>query len=191
MTETPPRRLAARPKGLSANIGATLTQPISLFRSLVEAPQRQWLTIALIVLILVGLAAVRFDARLRESAAGGIATEGGVPISPSGGGGVPPPGGGGGGVPPPSGGGGDLGGGGTAPPTTADVGTVWTTALLAGTRLALMWGGMAILLSLVSLLQGRAPDMALNLHVAIWSSLPLGVMALLQIIYYGMGGAVG
>lgn len=75
-----------------------------------------------------------------------------------------------------------------APPAAADN---WTTALVAGSVIVISWLVQALLLCEVSLLNGKMPRFGLNLRIAIWSSLPLGLMALLQLIYYAAGGLAG
>jgi hypothetical protein len=64
----------------------------------------------------------------------------------------------------------------------------WTTALLAASVIIISWIVQAILLCEVSLLNGKAPRFGLNMRVAIWASLPLGLMALLNLIFYSVGG---
>lgn len=66
----------------------------------------------------------------------------------------------------------------------------WAAVLLTLTQVLAMWLGLAIVLSLVSLFNGARPRLAHNLQIAIWSSVPLGIMALLQVIYVASGGAI-
>lgn len=67
----------------------------------------------------------------------------------------------------------------------------WTTALVAASVVVISWLAQALLLCEVSLLNGKMPQFGLNLRITIWSSLPLGLMALLQLIYYAAGGLSG
>lgn len=73
------------------------------------------------------------------------------------------------------------------PETTQDQ---WTMILLTLAQVLAMWFGAAVVLMLVSLFQGKRPRFGHNLQLAIWASVPLGVMALLQIIYVASGGVI-
>jgi hypothetical protein len=74
----------------------------------------------------------------------------------------------------------------TPPPAAAN----WTTALLAASGIVASWLVQAVLLCEVSLLNGVAPRLGLNFRAAIWASLPLGLMALLQLLYMAAGGTI-
>ncbi len=67
----------------------------------------------------------------------------------------------------------------------------WAAALVAITRLVLSWLLQAILLSEVTLFQGAAPRFGLNWRIAVWASLPLGLMAGVQLLYRSGGGVIG
>jgi hypothetical protein len=67
----------------------------------------------------------------------------------------------------------------------------WNIALITASTFIISWIVQALLLSLVSLLKGSAPRLGLNLQIAIWAALPLGVMAGLQLLYYNAGGPIG
>lgn len=73
------------------------------------------------------------------------------------------------------------------PETTQDQ---WTAVLLTLAQVLAMWFGVAVVLMLVSLFQGKRPRFGHNLQLAIWASVPLGVMAVLQIIYVASGGVI-
>ena len=66
----------------------------------------------------------------------------------------------------------------------------WSAALVAITRLVLSWLVQAILLSEVTLFQGAAPRLGLNWRIAVWASLPLGLMAGVQLLYRSGGGVI-
>jgi hypothetical protein len=72
--------------------------------------------------------------------------------------------------------------------TTSDT---WSAGLVATSRLVLSWLLQAVLLSLVSLLNGSAPRLGLNWRVVVWASVPLALLALVQILYRSGGGVVG
>lgn len=67
----------------------------------------------------------------------------------------------------------------------------WNISLITASAFLLGWLAQALLLSLVSLFKGRAPHFGLNLQIAIWAALPLGLMAGLQLLYYSAGGPIG
>lgn len=73
------------------------------------------------------------------------------------------------------------------PETTQDQ---WTVVLLTLAQVLAMWFGAAVVLMLVSLFQGKRPRFGHNLQLAIWATVPLGVMAVLQIIYVASGGVI-
>ncbi len=66
----------------------------------------------------------------------------------------------------------------------------WSGVLLTGVQVLAMWFGLAAVLMLVSLFQGKRPRLGHNLQIAIWSSVPLGAMAVLQIVYVASGGVI-
>jgi hypothetical protein len=169
-------------RGLVGNATTALLQPITFYRTFPAA--RHWLWAALFVLVMVGWSSVRQEALRQETPAAGVAFElppaeqfpadpgiGGIP------GGVPP------GLAP------------TGAPTTAtaapDISETLMTALVAAGGVVLAWVIQALLLILVSMLRGFAPSFGRNIQIAVWASLPLGVMALLQLIYIAAGGQGG
>ena len=182
-----------RPRGIVAQVVTLLLQPGVFFRTLPAlVNSRQWLLIAAIILTISGMVAVRQS----ELAAEADST-GGSDMMP------PPdmldPRMGGGAVS------GDLGGmppdmgmsmdggmpGGPALASTGGVSTTWTTALVAGGSLLAAWLLQALLLSEVSLFNGRAPRLGLNLQIAVYASVPLALITGLLALYYNAGGAMG
>lgn len=166
-----------RPRGLVASIRMALLQPILFFRTL-SAPQpdsRQWLWMAILLLLVAGIVAIR-----QEEIRAGSTT----PPIDGGGGGIP--GGIPGGdptIPPPD--------GGASPATTTDPAQNLTTALIGGAGLVVGWGVIMVLLTIVSLARGLPPVLGLNLQIAIWASTPLLLMGVGQLLWYGNGGTIG
>jgi hypothetical protein len=184
----------SRPRGLWGQVWMALLQPGYFFRTLpLMEDTRTWLWAAVLILALTGISAVRQDQMLNGSTGsappvnfnnggggdmGGL-PGGGFPISPVDGGG-----GGGGEIPfdpgiPPSN---------PGAVSTADVSTTWTTALLASAAIVIGWFVLTVILSEVTLFNGRAPSLGQNLQVAIWATIPFALMAGLQLIYYAAGG---
>jgi hypothetical protein len=156
-------------------------QPTYFFRTLPNVGDtRQWFWVAALILILVGLSAVRQESL--QSTASATAFTPPVAENPS-----PNPGRfDQGGFP-----GALSGDAGTIPPptTSADITSTWTTALISGSHIVLGWFILAILLSEVPLFNGVSPSLGQNLQIAIWTSVPLGIMAGLQLVYFAAGGA--
>jgi hypothetical protein len=190
--------LPSRPRSLVGQMSMALLEPNAFFRALPFASGRQWLWTGLLILLLVGLSAVRQETLSADSGAPAIDL-GGPPIDDlgGGGGGAIISGGGGGiaispgpmGGPMPSDPG--LGGPVTTPTPTADVSQTWTTALLAASHVVLGWAVLSVLLSEVTLFNGRAPELGLNMRLAVWATVPLGLMAALQLIFFAAGGKPG
>jgi hypothetical protein len=191
-----------RPRGITGQVWTVVLQPVYFFRTMpLMADTRSWLWAAILVLTVSGVSAVRQEILLNEADNAAVSGDfGGVPpgvdVGVDNGGEVISGGGGGGFEVIPSGGGvpGDVGVPPTTPTTTgdtADVTTTWTTALLTASGIILGWVVLAILLSEVSLFNGRAPALGQNLQIAIWASIPLGLMAVLQLVFYAAGGKVG
>lgn len=184
-----PLNARTRQRGLYGQITTVLLRPALFFRTLLPAGEtRQWLWAALIVLAAIGIATVRYAA-LAGDASGDSGIVAPMPIDPGfgGDGGIPPSGPDFGGIPP--GGIPDPG----AQPTGAET-TVTedlTTALLAASSIMLGWLILTLMLIVVPMLRGRAPRLGMNLQIAVWSSLPLAVMAVIQLIYYAAGGNPG
>jgi hypothetical protein len=188
-----------RPRSLLSQISAALLQPVYFFRTLPTMGEtRQWLWVGLLILLLIGFSAVRQEALTETNATGGL-TPGfggdfGAPVDGGDFGGSPLDGGGGIGIDPgriPSvdSGGVPVDGGSTG--ATSSITDTLTTGIVAASGIFVGWLILMVLLSEVSLLRGRAPRFGQNFQIAIWSSLPLALMALLQILYYAAGGTVG
>jgi hypothetical protein len=174
-----------RPRGFLQQATALLLQPGYFYRTLFVGGHlaRGWLAAALVILVLVGIAAVPSQASTDTAtptgpgdlsgAPPGIFEGGGGPISP-----VGPPG--------------DVGGGatvtGASPAAIADA---WTTALLAGTGFIVSWIAVAALLVMAPLFSGQPANYARALQVAVWASLPFALMALLRLIFSAAGGEPG
>lgn len=184
-------RLAQRQisRGLPAQVNMALLHPAQFFRTLAPMSMtRQWLWMALLLMALFGFNAVRLETESQGSSDGGgviAPVDRGVEPGMDMGGisAVPPDMGVDPGIGQPVDGGSFSGG--------MDTTSRWTTALVAGTGLLLTWLIQAVLLSEVSLLNGTAPRLGHNFQVAIWASLPLGLLALIQILYQAAGGTVG
>lgn len=67
----------------------------------------------------------------------------------------------------------------------------WTAALTAASGVIMQWLLMGLLFMEASLLSGQRPSYSAGLHIAIWASVPLGLMAALQIVYMLVGGTIG
>lgn len=70
------------------------------------------------------------------------------------------------------------------------VGDQLETALIAASGIVLAWIGQAVVLMIVPLLSGKIPSFGLNFRVAIWASVPLGLLAVVQILYLSIGGQI-
>ncbi len=168
-----------RRQGVGRQIGAVLLHPVDFFTRLPAlSATRQWLWVALIILGLLGFSAVRQAEAVptttvtpgitgpRETASPpGIADSGAAPAPR----GDPTQ---------------------TLAPTNG-ITTTWTTALTAAAGMLLQWLVMGLLFMEASLLSGARPSFSAGLHVAIWASVPLGLMAALQIVYMLAGGSIG
>lgn len=167
--------MPVRQRGLWGQIWAALLQPGQFFQTLPRIDEtRQWLWVGLLILALIGLSAVRQATPTADPNALQMPTDFSQPSpNPFGGGdfGIPD-----GGIP--------TGGAATS------VSSTWTTALLAASGIVLGWFIQTLLLCEVSLLKGFAPRLGRNFQIAIWASLPLGVMAVVQLLYYAAGGSV-
>ncbi|NPV68407.1 MAG: hypothetical protein HPY64_14790 [Anaerolineae bacterium] len=151
---------SARRRSVWQQIGAVLLSPGAFFRALPPLGKtRQWLWVALLILLLTGVSAVQQQGGAATAESGPVAVPGAVELS------------------------GDTGG--------ADVSARWTAALIAASGLIVTWLLQALILGEASLLAGSAPSFSQNLHIVIWASVPLGLMAALQIIYMLAGGTIG
>jgi hypothetical protein len=138
---------------------------------------RHWLWVAALVLALVGLGAVRYDAHSNAEAT--AIPDPGFADSPATDefGAFPPDG--------------SM----MLPESTAtqpaNISDTWTVALQASSSVIVEWFILALLLCEVSLLRFKMPHLGRNLQIAIWTSVPLALMAGLQLIYYAAGGTPG
>lgn len=193
-----------RPRSLVGQAATLLFQPGKFFRTLPSLQEtRQWFWIALLVLGLVAFSTVRTQTTSQETTSGGttpadMTTPPGLDLSGSSGGG-----GGGGGVIISGGGKGlyDAGPGGTSSDGSTPaasgkspekVSADWQKAAIAASNILLVWLILAIMLCEVPpLSSGAWPRFRQNLHIAIWASTPLAMMAALQLVYHWAGGQIG
>ncbi|HEX3051858.1 MAG TPA: hypothetical protein VHP83_14460 [Aggregatilineaceae bacterium] len=176
--------MPSRSRSLLGQFFAVLLQPGQFFRDL-TLDSRQWVWIALLILLLTGISAVKHQSALVKDAAG-TDLGGGVGEIPSSDPFASDPYAGGGEMP---------GMGDTAEveeeKSPEEVSADWKTGVTAASNMLLVWLSLGVLLSSISLLNGNAPRLGLNLQVVVWASLPLGLMAGLQLIYFWMGGGAG
>ncbi len=188
----------SRPRSLWSQIGMVLLQPGRFFRTLPTLPDsRQWVWAALLILVLVGFSAVQADSHAPDPtdgqpAEGGFRpvpgdpfegeVSGGVAVSGVEGGFGPVEGG------PVEGPVGPGAGGGEGESSSSDD---WTTALIAASNIVAVWLIAIMLLAVVSLLRGIPPQWGHNVQIAVWASVPLGLMAALQLVYFFAGGTSG
>ncbi|MBZ0308381.1 MAG: YIP1 family protein [Anaerolineae bacterium] len=179
-----------RSRSLWAQLWMVILQPGVFFRTLSPlADTRQWLWIGVLILAVVGVSAVRYKEQTTSNNAGSIAAIfnnagnlPGVDLGLGNGGDFS--------APIPDAGPGLPVGGGSAG-SSSGVSSTWTTALVAASGIILGWFIVTVLLSEVSLFNGRSPRMGQNFQIAIWSSVPIGLMAALQLVYYAAGGTAG
>jgi hypothetical protein len=170
-------------RSLMGNATTALLQPVTFYRTFPAA--RHWLWAALFTLVMVGWSAVRQEALLNEAESPGFEAPVEVPPMDPGMGGPMVPGGIPGGMPT------------GAPPVVTTVGQeaniseTLMTALVAAGGVVVAWAIQALLLLLVSMLRGFAPSFGRNVQIAVWASLPLGLMSLFQLIYFAAGGQGG
>ncbi len=180
----------ARPRSLWGQVWTVALQPNNFFLALPQAPSssRQWFWVAVLILALNGFSAVR-----QEALSSGLGGSSPAPIAQSPGdfssqpGGFPSSPGGF-----PGGSGGDFGG--QIPTDTgapSDISSTWVTALISATTILVGWFVLALILCEVPLFNGVRPNFSQNLQIAIWTTVPLGIMAGLQVIYFAAGGKVG
>lgn len=171
-----------RPRSLWGNLSLVLSQPAVFYQSFPMT--RQWLVVAALILILNGFSAVNQPTQDQNTGMG----TGLVPAQELSG----FPGGGsasgvdGGFIPPP-----DLPGSSGGSASSSNVSRTVMTALLAAGGVVLAWFIQAIVLSEVSLINGARPSFGRNFQIAVWASVPLGLMLLIQQIYFAAGGEPG
>ncbi|MEO8396803.1 MAG: YIP1 family protein, partial [Chloroflexota bacterium] len=179
-----------RPRSLWGNLSSVLLQPISFFRSFPTT--RQWVWVALLILIAFGFSAVHQPTASDGAQTTDISVQ---PIDPSGGGSAPGVISGGGAV---IGGGGDGGfiqpsdpGAPTDSASAPDVSKTVMSALLAAGGVLLGWLIQAFALCEVPMINGKRPSLGRNLQIAVWASVPLALMLVIQQIYFAIGGTPG
>lgn len=162
--------------GFFSQLGMLLFQPRAFFRAYVPAQRgRRWLWVAMLILAVLAFNAVQRSEQ-SSAPAGGVDMP---PVDmPAGPGGMPfdmP-------FPPES----------AAPPANAasPAGT-WMTALTAAGSQIVQWFVLALLLAEVTMFNGRAPRLGTNLQIAVWASLPLALMAAVQMLFIAGGGSIG
>lgn len=187
----------ARPRSVWGQVWNVTLQPTGFFLALPQAPSssRQWFWVAILILALNGFSAVRqeairngsggssdpafaADSSFSDPSSGGFsAIPGGISAQPSIPSGPPVDFG------PPTDSGSESGG--------SDVSSSWVTALISASTILVGWFILAIILCEVPLFNGVRPTFGQNLQIAIWTTVPLGVMAGLQVIYIAAAGQVG
>jgi Yip1 domain len=177
-----------RPRSLWGQIWTITLQPDYFFRTLPSASDtRQWFWVALLILGLVGLSAVRQEALQNPDTSSASPpidfnspSDNSLSGSPFGG--------------PPSGNIGSPDAGSNfsqSASTPNNFSSTLTTALIAASHILLGWFILSLLLSEIALFNGYRPSFSQNLQVAIWTTVPLGIMAGVQVVYYAVGGGVG
>lgn len=183
----------ARPRSLWGNLWTVTLHPSLFYRSLpMLADTRQWLWAAVIILALVGINAVRHADLITTADSGGATTEMPTEFMPGGDitggrgevigempsdfGGLPPEG---------------MMPTGETTTTDSNISENLTTALVAASGVIVGWLILTVLLCEVSLFNSRGPRLGQNFQIAIWSSIPLALMAGLQMLYWGSGGEIG
>lgn len=190
-------RARRKNQGLLGHLTTLLFQPRLFFHTLPDT--RQWLVVAILSLGIVGYSAIQEATRadLAGSDAAGLPTDGSFsgefggfdpsmmpegempfieegPTDPFA-------------IPLPEQGGGEFVEG-AAPSASTDTTSQVTTAVTAGAFLVGIWGLQALLLLVVTLFNGRAPSLGRGLQIAVWSSVPLVIMLIVQAIYHAAGG---
>lgn len=176
------------PNGVWGQLRTLLFHPETFFKAL-STSTSAWLFMLVVLMLLTGASEVQRQQRLNASPSDGMNIDFGIPPMDTGmpmgdptmpempGGGVPLP---------PS----DMGGGGA--PTGGQPITEQLEQILGATGSILgMWLVLTPLLAIVPFFNRSAPRWGRALKVAIWASVPLGVMALIQLAYYSAGGKAG
>jgi hypothetical protein len=172
-------------RSFGGQIVTLLLQPGVFFRTLPALDEtRQWVWMMFAVLGLVAFSAVRAETLKKEAAPadspvgdmgsfdmGSEDLSGGDPIF----GGLPP----------------DAALPATSTTADNDVSARWETGVTSASNILLIWFALVLLLTPVSLINGVAPRLDQNFHIVVWASVPMALMAGLQLIYYWAGGKVG
>lgn len=178
------------PRGLVGAMSGALFAPVALFRTLAMPRQRsrQWLWAALVLLVVIGWSSVRRDAWLEAAQTPGGSSGAPVMINPVEMG-MPGMGMGSGllDLMPPGGMPGDPG---AAPAESTSFSATLMTGLVAASGVIGMWLAQSLVLMVVPMLRGYPPHLGRALQVAVWASIPLGVMAAARLAYMALGGDV-
>ena len=183
-----------RPRSLWGQVWTLALQPNNFFLALPQTASsaRQWFWVAVLILALNGMAAVRQEA-LKSGGSntplasdfGGVNRLSGMMTNITGGGGGML-------IQPDMGPAPDFGGPSVSEsPATNDVSSTWVTALISGSHIILGWFVLALFLCEIPLFNGVRPSYGQNLQIAIWTTVPMGLMAGLQLIYYAAGRNLG
>jgi hypothetical protein len=162
-------------RGFLSQLSALLFQPGAFFRTLGRRHgSRRWIWAAILILMALAFSAVQ-RSESASTPAGGAAPPMDMPAGPDG-------------MPfdapfPPEG----------APPaaSSADPAAAWMTGLTAAGAQIVHWIVLALVLSEVTMFNGRAPRIGVNLQIVIWASVPLALMAVVQMIFIAGGGSIG
>lgn len=166
-----------RSRSLWGNVTSVLVQPVAFYEAFPAT--RQWMWVAAIILAVTGFSAIHQPSAVTSDAGAVVVQE------------APPPemssdGGPGGVFIPPN----DVSGG--APAAAApDVSKTVMMALLAAGGVLLAWFIQALVLSEVSMISGARPRFGINLQISVWASVPLGLMLVIQQVYFAIGGKAG
>jgi hypothetical protein len=162
--------------GFVSNLIMVLFQPGEFFRTLTLANKgRQWLVAAMLILALVAFNAIQLTSQSTTTGDTGalppdfMGGDGGFPFD------MPFPG---------------DGPGGTPAANPSDPAATWMTGLTAAGALIVQWGLLAILLTQVTMFNGRRPRIGANLQIVVWASMPLAVMAIVQTLFLSAGGTI-
>ncbi len=185
--QTPSTHLAPpkRPRGLIANLMTVLLQPGWFFKTFPATAQ--WVIVAILLLVVAGVQAVRVPTDTETNA--------GLDSMPMPDMGMGMDSGAFNVMPPDAmlGGSSDMGGVPTDPTggQTVDVRATTTTALRSAGHFVVAWLILAVLYLFARWLRGLGADFGRNLQVAVWASVPIGLMLLSRLIYYEAGGTPG
>jgi hypothetical protein len=161
--------------GVVSQLGILLFQPRTFFQRFVpEHRGRRWLWAAILILVVLAFNAVQQSEQASAGESGNIPPMD-MPIGPEG---MPPD------VPsPPE----------NPTPTenSSNPAAIWMTALTTAGAQIIQWLILALVLSEVSMFNGRAPRLGTNLQIAIWVSVPLALMAVIQMVFIAGGGSIG
>jgi hypothetical protein len=166
------REMPAPSRGLVGNLFAVLFQPKAFFKRFPAGSQ--WMWAALVILLLIGIAAVRVPAPADPNALPPadvfVPPTGDIPFDPNSVA-IPP---------------GALNG--IADTPTTDLSQTLITALLAAGGIMIGWLIQMLLLAQVSMFNQAVPRFSRNLRIAVWASAPLALLAIIQMVYFGFGG---